>query len=121
MKQRTFGSFRRAVTTALVAWLGFIALGPMVHDGLGHDPDWPALVLHDSSQHQVNGASPRPLPGGEHCPVCHLFCGSRYTETPSVHVETTLGQSFAPRADEDARLIAPPAAALAARAPPARS
>lgn len=103
-------------------WLGFIALGPIVHDGIGHDEDCaPALVLHDASRHQIGAAPPGPPHTSEHCAVCHLFCGSRYLETPAFTASAMLAVTVHFVAEAEARPVPSAASPLAARAPPAHS
>jgi hypothetical protein len=102
-------------------WMGFIAFGPLVHDGLGHDEDCaPSLVLHDESRHRITD-SPFSPNKNEHCAVCHLFCGSRYIESPSITVSTALTISIARPVEQDTFLLASVTGPLAARAPPAYS
>jgi hypothetical protein len=58
---------RRVISSILVFWIGLIALGPIIHDDLGHDQDCaPALVHHDASRHKIDAAPSVPRQGSNH-------------------------------------------------------
>lgn len=70
----------RLVAGALVALMAGVSLAPILHSGVGHDPDCePVIVVHDAAQHRFS-APPSgldELPSGEHCLVCHLVRSHR--------------------------------------------
>jgi hypothetical protein len=113
----------RQITCAiLVLWMGLITLGPMLHDGLGHDKDWtPVLVQHDASHHRIDNPAFPPLGHEDHCVVCHLFCASRHPATPSTAVHAAVRLSYVVPIDDAAELVASAIVPLPARAPPAHS
>ena len=122
MTRQLFTASRRALSSILVVWMSLVVLGPFVHDVAGHDLDGaPVLVLHDPSHHRIGAAPFAPPRGDTHCVVCHFFCGSRYTESPSVGVHLALRLSFAPGLEDNGRLITAALRQIPARGPPAYS
>ncbi len=115
---------RPLIASALVALLVGVSLGPVVHEGVGHDTDCdPILVLHDAGQHRI-GAAPATgdtLPQTDHCVVCHLFRSSRSSDSSSGVVQRDVETSLVARTDTAAAVTPPSAVPLPARAPPARS
>jgi hypothetical protein len=116
--------FRSLIASALVALQLGVSLGPVLHEGVGHDTDCePILVLHDAGQHRIGAAraSTDALPQGDHCVVCHLFRGSRSSDSSSGVVQRDIETSLVACTDTAAALTPSIAVPLPARAPPARS
>jgi hypothetical protein len=102
--------------------MGLIALGPVLHDRLGHDEDCaPLFVQHDPSNHRISDAPFAPPHGEEHCVVCHLFCESRQVAAHPTEIHAALQFSSLTLLD-DHDLAAPATVRpQPARAPPACS
>ena len=109
---------------ALVALMAAVSLGPVLHAGVGHDTDCdPVVVVHDESQHRFAAPNidPDVLPAAEHCVVCHLFRGSRNSETAWNEGGRDLQVALVARLADNSLVGAQTAAPLPARAPPTRS
>ena len=113
---------RRSIASVLIALTIAVALEPLVHSDAGHDPHF-AVELHDASQHRFTAPAPdeSPLPGAEHCVVCHLFRHSRNSDSRLIDADLKPRVVLVSGTDDAGRLAAGSAVQLPARAPPARS
>ena len=112
--------WRIVLSQALIALTAWMTLAPALH-AAGDDPDCnPAILLHDSSQHRIAGATGavNTVPSADHCLACHLFRSSR----------TAVTWKFVPQGLDDCTpivavargaVIARASLPLPARAPPA--
>ena len=76
-RQRPASIVRVGVAHALIVLTAWLSLVPVLH---GDDQACnPAIILHDSTQHQITaaGSDANTPTGGDHCLACHLFRSSR--------------------------------------------
>jgi hypothetical protein len=94
-RQKPASIVQVGVAYALIVLTAWLSLVPVLH---GDDRACnPAIVIHDSSQHQITAAGPdaNTPSGGDHCLACHLFRSSR----------GAVGWKFVPQGLNDSSLV----------------